>query len=66
MHALAISCALFAVTSTVRDGTVIVLENSNAVVETYTGSEVTHVGLIVNEGGTVWVYEAAPAAVRSR
>ncbi len=46
------------------DGTLLFLENSNLFVELYTGSETTHVAVVLNDKETSWVYEATPHEVR--
>jgi hypothetical protein len=64
MSTISLCLAVLAATADVRDGTVLVLENSNRIVELYTRSEVTHVALILRHGGQPWVYEATPDVVR--
>ncbi|MGE0755794.1 MAG: hypothetical protein AB7F89_07655 [Pirellulaceae bacterium] len=64
MHALGWCCALLCAAANIPDGSVIVLENSNPIVEAYTRSEVTHVGLVLQKDGREWVYEATPSVVR--
>jgi len=64
MQGLMFSLALFTFVPAVRDGTVIVLENSNRFVEAYTKSEITHVAILLNEKDEPWVYEATPHEVR--
>jgi hypothetical protein len=46
------------------DGTVVVLENCNSVVEFTTRGSIGHVALAMSEGGDAWIYEATPAQVR--
>jgi hypothetical protein len=46
------------------EGTLLFLENSNAFVELYTGSETTHVAIVLSEDGQAMVYEATPHEVR--
>lgn len=46
------------------DGTLLFLENSNLFVELYTGSDTTHVAIVMTEGDESWVYEATPHEVR--
>lgn len=48
----------------VSDGSLLVLENCNQVVESWTRSPVGHVGLLFSEEGQLWVYEATPGQVR--
>lgn len=55
---------LFVSTLQAPDGTVVVLENSNRVVKSYTQSEVTHVAILLNVERQPWVYEATPGEVR--
>jgi hypothetical protein len=64
MHAYSLLLALAIGTVEVREGTIVVLENSNFAVETYTKSETTHVGMLMYSEGELIVYEAAPKAVR--
>lgn len=47
-----------------QDGTLIFLENSKKIVKEITDSCVTHVAIVMNAGGTPWVYEAEPPRVR--
>lgn len=46
------------------DGTLLYLTNSNRVVEAVTQSQISHVAMVLNVGGTPYVYEATPATVR--
>ena len=48
----------------VQDGSLLVLKNSNKPVVRWTGSDITHIALVVRKGGQPWVYEATPAKVR--
>lgn len=64
MHALVLTACLLSGATPLEDGTVIYLENSNPVVERYTGSSVTHVAIAINIGDQPWVYEATPNEVR--
>lgn len=48
----------------IPDGALLVLRNSNKPVAAVTGSDITHLALVFQEGGTEWVYEATPAKVR--
>lgn len=50
--------------STIRDGTLIYLENSNKIVQSTTDAEITHVAMIFEDESQHWVYEATPARVR--
>ena len=63
MFAYALAACLLG-TLDVRDGTIIVLENSNPVVKVYTKSEINHVAMVLNVGGQPRVYEATPSEVR--
>src|SRR5690606_18782057 len=49
---------------TVEDGSLLFLENSNRFVELFTGDGVTHVAVVLHDGGTPYVYEATPGEVR--
>lgn len=64
MYAIALWAMFVAGAADIRDGTVIVLENSNRVVEAYTKSDVTHVGMVLNADNQPYVYEATPKEVR--
>lgn len=59
-----LSAALLFSAPTVTDGTLLFLENSNLFVELYTGSQTTHVAVVMNNDGVAWVYEATPHEVR--
>lgn len=48
----------------VQDGSLLVLKNSNKPVVRWTGSDITHIAIVVSKGGQPWVYEATPAKVR--
>lgn len=48
----------------VPDGALLVLKNSNKPVASWTGSDITHIAVVVHKGGQPWVYEATPAKVR--
>ena len=48
----------------IPDGSLLVLRNSNKPVAVATDSQITHVAIVFNHGGTEWVYEATPAKVR--
>ena len=45
-------------------GTILYLKHSNAVVQQVTGSDVSHVAMVVQIADQPWVYEATPAKVR--
>ena len=47
-----------------KDGTVLVLRDSNAVVSAVTGSRITHVAIVFQVSGVPTVYEATPGRVR--
>jgi hypothetical protein len=64
MNALLLAAALFFGANSVPDGTLLFLDNSNMFVELYTGSETTHVAVVLNDRGEPWVYEATPHEVR--
>jgi hypothetical protein len=64
MNALLLAAALFFGANSVPDGTLLFLDNSNLFVELYTGSETTHVAVVLNERDAPWVYEATPHEVR--
>lgn len=64
MHAFTLLLAVAIGSLEVGEGTLVVLENSNLAVETYTRSETTHVGMLLDCNGKLFVYEAAPKAVR--
>lgn len=48
----------------IADGTLMYVWNGNAVVQEYTSSKVTHVGLIINSDGHPYLYEADVPEVR--
>lgn len=50
--------------SDLDDGTLLFIKNGRGIVQRYTNSEYTHVGIIFNEDGEPWVYEATPPRVR--
>lgn len=50
--------------SSILDGSLIFLDHSNRIVESYTDSPTTHVGVIVNINGVPYVYEAVQPQVR--
>lgn len=64
MNGLILTAALLAASPAVPDGTIIFLQKSNDVVELYTGSDKTHVGIIFSDAKHRWVYEATPGKVR--
>ena len=47
-------------------GAILFLRHSNKIVSLRTDSNVTHVAVILRQGGMNWVYEATPARVRRR
>ena len=64
MNACILLAALWCGPPVVEDGSLLFLENSNQFVELYTGSDVTHVAVLLNHAGEPWVYEATPSEVR--
>ncbi len=64
MYAYLLLAASFVAADPLPDGTLLFLENCNKFVETYTEHEIGHVAMIVNDGTTIWVYEATPDQVR--
>lgn len=64
MNGLILTVAIVAATPSISEGTILYLENSNDVVEFYTGSEKTHVAIVFSDSQHQWVYEAAPGKVR--
>ena len=48
----------------VPEGALLLLKNSNKPVASWTGSDITHIAVVVHQGGQPWVYEATPAKVR--
>lgn len=64
MHAIILAASLLCSTAALEDGTLIFLENSNKIVQLRTDSSISHVALVINDGGQSWVYEATPAKVR--
>lgn len=64
MHAWLLVAAVAIGSVDAPDGTLVVLENSNYVVERVTHSEVTHIGIVIKRGVEPWIYEATPSVVR--
>ena len=64
MNGLILMSALLTANPAVSDGTIVFLQKSNEVVEFYTGSDKTQVGIIFSDAKNRWVYEAAPGKVR--
>ena len=64
MNAVLLTAALLLGAAPVADGSLLFLENSNQFVELYTGSETTHVAVIIHSQEQPWVYEATPGEVR--
>ena len=64
MHTLLAVAALSIGSPRIENGALIYLERSNAIVEQYTGSNVSHVAIAINIGQQPWIYEATPAKVR--
>lgn len=64
MNLLCLAAALVFGAPPVADGTLLFLDNSNAFVELYTGSNTTHVAIVLNNDGRPEVYEATPSEVR--
>lgn len=48
----------------VADGSIVYVWNGNAVVQRYTHSKITHVGMVINIEGEPWFYEAELPKVR--
>ncbi len=64
MNAVLLTAALLLGAAPMADGSLLFLENSNQFVELYTGSETTHVAVVLHEQEQPWVYEATPGEVR--
>ena len=64
MNGLILGMVLVGGMSAPADGTLVYLQKSNGVVEFYTGSDKTHVGIVFRGARCCWVYEAAPGKVR--
>ena len=64
MNGLILAAFLLGASPEVTDGTIVYLQKSNSVVEFYTGSDQTHVGIVFSDAKQQWVYEAAPGKVR--
>lgn len=45
-------------------GSLVVLEDSNKLVATWTDSNITHLGVLMHKDGQAWIYEATPGVVR--
>ena len=64
MNAIFLAAALVCANAELPDGSLIFLERSNRIVELYTSGKITHVGVVLNDEGEAWVYEATPGKVR--
>jgi len=64
MNGLILTVAILAANPTITDGSIVFLQKSNELVEVYTGSDKTHIGIIFSDAKNQWVYEAAPGKVR--
>ena len=64
MNCVILTAILLGTTPEVADGSLVYLQKSNGVVEFYTGSSQTHVGIVFSDAAQQWVYEAAPGKVR--
>ena len=63
MTAVLLICA--ALTAHIPDGSVVALHRSKiSTVVVVTGSHITHTGVVFNLGGSPWVFDAYPPAVR--
>jgi len=65
MNQLLLAAMLFSATSDVPDGSVLILKDSNKPVSAFTGSNMTHVAVVVRHAHQRWVYEATPDQVRN-
>ena len=64
MNTLILLATLVTAASPVETGSLIFLQNADKVVDTYTGTEIDHVAMVVQVDGKPWVYEATPPKVR--
>lgn len=64
MSSLFLTLTMLVSGSSIPDGSLLFLENSNAIVERYTSGKITHVAIAFQEENQVWVYEATPGRVR--
>ncbi|MCA9119766.1 MAG: hypothetical protein H6822_34640 [Planctomycetaceae bacterium] len=66
MNAILLAVAVLSApsVSTVPDGSLLILRNSNKPVAAATGSDITHLAMVFFEDEAEWVYEATPAKVR--
>lgn len=64
INQLVILTCLLSGAADVEDGTLLILKHSNKPVARWTGSEITHIAIVVHRENEAWVYEATPARVR--
>jgi hypothetical protein len=64
LTAMLLTAAILPGGSPWREGTILLLEDSNLVVSTVTDSRITHVAMIFNDDDRPQVYEATPGQVR--
>ena len=64
MCALFITAALFSQTEQIENGSLLFVANGNNIVQTHTNSTLTHVGVVLNNNGDPWFYDAIPPKVR--
>jgi len=64
MNTLILFATLVTAGSPVETGSLIFLQNADKVVDTYTGTEIDHVAMVIQVDGKPWIYEATPPKVR--
>ncbi len=64
MSPMILTGMMLAATPATNDGALLVLRGGSKPVAVATGSDVTHVAIVLRHGSEDWVYEATPAKVR--
>jgi len=64
MNTLLLLTFCLPVSAVLPDGSLVLLRDSNPLVMKVTRSPWTHMGIVFNENGRQWVYEASPGGVR--
>jgi len=65
MHTIFLATvASLAFSADLTPGSLLFLEDSNRIVETVTGDDISQVAIVMRHNGAYWVYEAEPAKVR--
>ena len=61
---LVMMTCLFPAAVDIEDGTLLILKHSNKPVAKWTGSQITHIAIVLHRDHEPWVYEATPGRVR--